>query len=225
MAASLSLMSIVAEREVFAHERLTFLKIIPYVTAKLAVLGIVCTLQTLFFVALLVCIRKGERQPDAMLYGLGWSAATLILASWTALALGLLISAASGHKRHVASFILPLVMMAQIVFSAHVAGEGEGSVHEAYRALDLDRRLASGCSRLTISRWADVALRSFAYQRTDYAVFRGTEEDRLGLRTGNSAQRYLAWWRLIEMFALFALLSMAVLWLQEKRSDRQHHQN
>ena len=212
MGASLSLMSIVNEREILEHERLLFLRVFPYVLAKVTVLWLLSALQTVSFVALLSWLRS-QRQVDAMLKDLPWVAVYLTLLSFAAVGMGLLISACAGRNRPAANFLLPLIMMLQIAFSVQIAGDGAAKLEEAYgefhthncqrkdcrrraeswmpakggwlcdrcRAaepnsspsadpeLDADHNSqrpdiwASRASYLALSRYGDIALRSFAY--------------------------------------------------------------
>lgn len=158
-----------------------------------------------------------------MLHGVLGCSLILGLVGWAGLALGLFLSAVAGRYKPVASFLLPLVMIAQIVFSVQVAGRGDAPLHEAYGELNLHRcQGAIGCQRraqfwipqedgrwvcdkcqtsqlratrkpdpaadrdanrlrpgrwaalasyLTISRYADIALRSFAYHEVDFTSF------------------------------------------------------
>ena len=190
MGTSLSLMAIVVEREIFEHERRLFLRIPPYLAAKVAILGIVSLVQTLVFFVLSTAIRcpLGADRLDA-LHGadpLSWSTSgevflVLVLVGWTAVGSGLLISAAVGQSREAANFLLPLFMIAQIVFSVPISmGTSEDSLQRAYspfsfhhsrsKTSDVDAdneenlRLWSGrISLATISRYGDITLRSFAY--------------------------------------------------------------
>ena len=225
MGASLSVMSIVDEREAYDHERLLFLKPVPYVFSKAFVLGILTLLQTVLFVVTLAwlchCIWGG----DAMLYGVGWVGAVLVLVAFAAVGMGLVISSLAGTHRPTANFLLPLAMMFQILFSIQVAGKGDGPIYKSYGEFnghpcsyspcvrraqvwrpdlggwlcercqgyclenpkrnppeeslveakaaqgDLPDRWAAWASLLTLSRWGDMALRSFAYTNNDFKQF------------------------------------------------------
>jgi ABC-type multidrug transport system ATPase subunit len=260
MGASLSLMSIVNERDIFEHERLLFLRVSPYVLSKTVVLWLVSAIQTSFFVGLLSFIRS-RRGGEAMLFGLGWCVVVLLLVGFAAVGLGLLISALSGKSKPLAGFILPLVMMVQIVFSVQVAGKSEGSLADAYgeftpwwckATLGCSRRAqhwaaivergpfnwkcdrcpsssapdpgndalensqrphrwAALASYFTISRYGDIALRRFAYWRSD---FEGSNRDA-------KEYRYSYWWiEALGMLGLFSIglpgLAVAVLCRQER---------
>lgn len=191
MGASLSLMSIVNERDIFEHERLLFLRPSSFVISKTAVLWLTASVQTVLFV-LLLCLVRQLRGDRAMLIDPPQTAACLLLVSLAAVGLGLVISAFSGKSRQLASFVLPLVMMVQIVFSVLVAGQGGALLAEAYRdfpstsppefaspeqdAFNRGRRpsqqrgqAAGWASYATLSRYGDMLLRSFAYLPGDQA--------------------------------------------------------
>lgn len=131
LGASLSLMSIVNEREVFDHEQLLFLQVGCYVTSKTVVLYLLGALQTLAFICVLSALRR-HGDAHGMLYGGAWSAAYLLLSGCAGTGLGMLISAASRRSKPTANFILPLAMIAQIVFSVQVALNENNSFHRAY---------------------------------------------------------------------------------------------
>lgn len=249
--ASLSLMAIVNERTILEHEHLLFLRLRAYLGAKLAILWSLSTLQSLVFVSALATMRTFSwEEPAHMLFGVAWTFLTLALVGWAAVGLGLLISALARRSKSAANFILPLVMIIQIVFSVHVAGRGQAPLHEAYGSFHLHAcRGAEGCQRrveqwmppamngwlcracrnawpqttqasadpevnlpetselrrlisehrvvdavadarhnatlpnqvgvalsyLTLSRYGDIVLRSFAYWQGDYEAFRGQE--------------------------------------------------
>jgi ABC-type lipoprotein export system ATPase subunit len=147
MGASLSLMSIVDERESFDHERLIFLRAGPYVFSKVFVLGLLAALQTIVFVLVLSWLREAMLRTDAMLYGMGWCFFCLALVSLAAVGMGLVISALASTSRPTANFILPLVMMFQIVFSVQVAGEGSAPLYKAYGEFHGHRCTIENCNR------------------------------------------------------------------------------
>jgi hypothetical protein len=99
----------------------------------------------------------------------------MVLVGWAAVGLGVLISAVSGRSRPLANFLLPLLMMMQIVFSVVVAGDGDAFLENAYCNFQwgppidthMDRNQpnvwAARASYITLSRYGDISLRSFAY--------------------------------------------------------------
>jgi len=150
MGSSLSLMLIVNEREVFEHERLRYLRVVPYIGAKMLVYGLLSLVVVGMFVGWLVWCRG----PDEMLRYVAvrteangstlfaWldrvyailrdSFLVLSLVSLAAVGQGLLISAAVHRKRPLASLILALVMLGQVVLSVVVAGRPQDDLEAAY---------------------------------------------------------------------------------------------
>lgn len=131
MGSSLSLLSIVGEREVFEHERLLFLRRPAYLIAKVGVLWVVSLLQIGVF---LICLRValwlvGSHGP---IYSAAWNGMWLMLVGLASVGLGLCISAVAKESTAAANFVLPLVMMVQIVFSVEVAGKQGASLADAY---------------------------------------------------------------------------------------------
>lgn len=136
MGSSLSLLAIAGEREVFDHERYVFLRIPCYLVAKFLVLAGISTLQTVVFCSALWILRRFLFDgAEAPLAGIAWVLGTLILVGWNGVALGLLISAAARRRRDWAGFILPLVILMQMVFSVEVATDkGDSNIDPAYTA-------------------------------------------------------------------------------------------
>ena len=153
MGASLSLMSIVDEREVYDHERLFFLRIWPYVGAKTLVLWLLCSIQTTVFLATLSLVRGMS----------GWQSSTLhacwplFLVGPAGVGLGLCISAVAGRSRPIATSALPLAMMAQIVFSVQVAGNGQASFEKAYGEFNVHKCQVTNACPLRPVLWTSEA--------------------------------------------------------------------
>ena len=143
MGASLSLLSIVNERALLEHELLLFLRLGPYVLAKTCALWLMSAVQNFVFVLMLwgMCSYTQGTAPD--LPNSLSAASVLALVGCVAVGMGLFISAVATRSSAVANFILPLVMMVQIVFSVEVAGEG-GNLDNAYGAFHTHR--CEGCA-------------------------------------------------------------------------------
>lgn len=149
MSSSVSLLEIVGERAVFDHERHLFLKLRSYVGAKFTSNLILALIQALvFFVALDVlrnCIHKGSSIAAAsreVLPSLGcWRLVVLMGIAAIGSALGLTISAIANRQKELASFILPLVMIGQIVFSVPITQDhvSQDSLLKAYGKFNLQR--------------------------------------------------------------------------------------
>lgn len=188
MSSSLSLMSIAGERAVFDHERHLLLRLGPYVLSKLLVLLALAGIQTALFLAVLTCLRSSFAGDSAApIFAPEQTVAswlTLFLVAAIGVALGLGVSAFANRRKEVATFVLPLLMIGQIVFSAPIAeGRPNDSLDVAYRnfhwplpavvrnqnsntQLDASstepkplHRCAALCSYFTVSRYGDIALR------------------------------------------------------------------
>lgn len=178
MSASLSLMAIVDERDVYEHERLLFLRNDAYVMSKAAINWSLSALQTCAFALALILCRKlvphSEATPSMLYHPLG-SVVVLVIVGWSATGAGLLISAVAAHSKPAAALLLPLFMMAQIVFSVLVgdpkAATNPSDADQAYEnyswrtpaSVQSPGLFARVGSYLTLSRYGDRALRRFAY--------------------------------------------------------------
>ncbi|MFJ5215455.1 ABC transporter permease [Streptomyces sp. NPDC088354] len=107
------LLQICAELPVVRRERLTVLRLGPYVLAKLTVLLPVLAAAD---VLLLAVLRALDRLPAAGWDVYGSLLTTTLLASAAALALGLLASACVSHPAQ-ATLLLPLLCFPQVLFS------------------------------------------------------------------------------------------------------------
>jgi ABC transport system ATP-binding/permease protein len=177
MSASLSVMAIVDERDVYEHERMLFLRNDAYVMSKTVISWILSGLQTSVFAFVLVLCRQlvPHSETRAILYDPIESSLVLVIVGWSAAGAGLFISAAAAHSKPAAALLLPLFMMAQIVFSVLVgdpsAATNPSDADQAYQNYSLAKPasgqspglFARAGSYLTLSRYADRALRSFAY--------------------------------------------------------------
>ncbi len=187
MSSSLSLMAIVGERAVFDHERHLFLRVAPYVFGKFVVHLVLAGLQCAVFVSVLLGLRwlisSAGSAPSFVTGQVGVSVLTLLGVAATGTSLGLCVSAVAKRHKEVATLVLPLIMIAQIVFSAPIAeGRPNDSLAVAYRdfswplsgfgkdhtpnteastASDANavQRIAALLSYFTVSRYGDIALR------------------------------------------------------------------
>lgn len=194
MGSSLSLMSITGERAVFNHERHLFLQLGPYVLSKLLVLLTWAEIQTALFLAVLGCLRwsfsDGAAASTFNFQNTVATCLTLFLVTAIGVVLGLSVSAFANRRKEVATFLLPLLMIGQIVFSAPIsAGRPNDSLEVAYRELgwplsvpgkldignppstattidfNSSRMCASLISYFTVSRYGDIALRGINEDR------------------------------------------------------------
>ncbi len=219
MSASLSLLAIAGEREVFDHERQLFLSLTSYLFAKLLVFAGVAASQTLLFFVTLGCVRWAGG--DEMLHARGWALAVLVVTALAGVTLGLCLSAAAGRRREAATFLLPLVMIAQLVFSVPVAlpdaaRDGVVSAYLKFQPSEPAVRLAAYASWCTISRPADVALRTWSYHPPGDTGDRGTNRGRwglLGVGAWAIGLSLLTWVILTQTF-LRLMARLAKLWLE-----------
>ena len=175
MGSSLSLLSIADEWEIVEHERLLFLRPAAYVSAKFCLSAIVACLQTLAFCLILAVFDcwSAPRNYEPNLPGL-WP---LFLTATAAVGLGLAISALVRGNRPLANFILPLVMLCQIVFSAHIGSRQGETANPETRSIYDDFTIRPGeaanqrptplsvvGSYLTLSRYGDELLSLTAAQ-------------------------------------------------------------
>lgn len=182
MSASLSVGAISGERSIFDHERLLFLTTSPYLAAKMTAIGLLSVLQTTVFFATLTGLRW-ILQRDYLLGSLT-TLAVLIMTGGAAVALGLLLSTIAGHRREVGAALLPFVILLQLVCSVAVVKNVNDSYEGTYGDFHVSprqptaensatshsaNRLVAALSHLTLSRPADEALRSYAYNSSDYA--------------------------------------------------------
>ena len=141
MGSSLTLTSITGEREIFEHEKHLYLKIPQYVLAKVTVFGVIGILQVLLFSCLLVLMREAigadslrqTGEGNLLRSDLSWIIFVLSFVSIGASSAGLLLSAVVRHNRQLANLLLPLFMIAQIVFSVPISTrDGDSTLAATY---------------------------------------------------------------------------------------------
>jgi hypothetical protein len=128
---------IIKERPVFNRERAAGVGVTPYLASKAAVLFGLVTLQTAALVIVTLLIRPLHESAGAYL-GLY---VLLLLAGFTAVGMGLLISAAVTSEDQATAFI-PIAMIVQLLFGGAVV-----TIHEM-------GALTSALSSMVFSRWA-----------------------------------------------------------------------
>jgi hypothetical protein len=132
---------VVKEETVYQRERMLGLRITPYFSSKLAVLGGLMAGQILLFL-LVLALKLQFPGPGVLFWAPLEYYLTLLLTTLASLALGLFISALASAKDRVTYLVL-LVVLAQIVFS--------GAIFEL-------SGIPEFLSYLTITRWALEAL-------------------------------------------------------------------
>lgn len=139
LSSSLSLLGIASEREVFEHERRLFLGETSYLSAKFLTYAALSCCQTVIVMLAIISLRGvlGRSQ----LYHPLEALLVLILIGIAGASLGLLLSAIAGRNRETATFLLPLVILLQIVFSVPIATENgtHNSVASAYAEFHVRR--------------------------------------------------------------------------------------
>lgn len=134
---------IVKERAILERERMVGVDILPYAASKVAVLALVCAVQTAL---LLGVVCAWERLPgEAALYGV-----VLFASAVSSLALGLLVSSVVDTSDKAISLV-PIVLIPQLIF-VDVAGASSG----------FRRRIET----FTLSKWAYQGVRDVLERRS-----------------------------------------------------------
>ena len=166
MGASVGLLSIVGERTVFNHERHLYLRIWPYVTSKMLALCLIGLFQSVVFLVLLLAVRwlmglYSVRQAESLNYW--WDLvpllAVLVVTNLGGIASGVLMSALANKSRHAANLMLPLFMIAQIVFSVAICMEaGDDNFKQSYEKFQLHHCQSDPSCERRAEHWrSDVA--------------------------------------------------------------------
>ncbi len=116
---SVAAREIIRERPVYRRERMFNLGILPYLTSKLFVLGVIVTVQCFFlFVPLKIFDLAGVMSMPGEFFGAAqlWA---MLLTAGVGVALGLFVSAVV-RTPEVATSIIPLILIPQILFSGLV---------------------------------------------------------------------------------------------------------
>jgi len=132
---------VVRELPIFARERQAGLRILPYLTSKMAVLGVLAAVQVALLLGV-VLLKVHVPMRGELTFGALEIYATLLLTAIAAETLGLLISASVSNADRAQSLV-PIVLIPQIIF---VGGP-------------LAANLSYGISSLTITRWAIEAIK------------------------------------------------------------------
>jgi ABC-type multidrug transport system permease subunit len=132
---------VVKELPVFRRERLAGLNIAPYLASKVAVLGMLCLVQTAALLAI-VSLKADLPTAGALVWAPLELWITLLLASLAALGLGLVISATMNNADRATS-VVPIILIPQLIFAG--VGDPDG--------------LARWVSYLTVTHWAVEAMK------------------------------------------------------------------
>ncbi|MCL2487242.1 MAG: FHA domain-containing protein [Oscillospiraceae bacterium] len=114
-----SIQEICKERDIFERERMSTVRLLPYISSKLAVIGILCALQSLVML-LVVRLFSGSFPANDFGFQPFWAFyLTTCLTTLSAACLGLAISSLSPNPDR-AMAIAPIVLLPQIIFSGVV---------------------------------------------------------------------------------------------------------
>jgi ABC-type multidrug transport system ATPase subunit/pSer/pThr/pTyr-binding forkhead associated (FHA) protein len=132
---------IVKEMPIFLRDRLSGMRILPYLSSKVLVLAVLCMIQTLALLAI-VALKVDLPPSGALMWGPLELWITLCLASFAAMGIGLLISASMGNPDRAQSLV-PIVLIPQLIF---IGGPSSGKAGE-------------WLSYLTVTRWSSQAMK------------------------------------------------------------------
>ena len=175
---------IVKELPIFLRDRLSGMRVLPYLLSKVIVLAALCVVQTTILVAILA-VRVDMPSSGVLVWGPLEIWISLTLAAFAALGIGLLISASVGNPDRAQSLI-PIILIPQMIF---IGGPGLGSAGQFI-------------SNFTTTRWAGEAIKITAgipYQ----------EEATSGFA---SSDLLVHWAALVVMAVVLIALSGVQLW-------------
>ena len=132
---------IVKEMPIFLRDRLSGLRVAPYVLSKVLVLTALSLVQTTILLAL-VAIKVDLPSSGVVMWGPLELWITLNLAAFAALGIGLLISASVGNPDQAQSLV-PIVLIPQLIF---IGGPQSGKAGQML-------------SYLTVTHWASEAMK------------------------------------------------------------------
>ncbi|MEA2479633.1 MAG: transport system ATP-binding/permease protein, partial [Thermoleophilaceae bacterium] len=128
---------IIKERAVFSRERAVGVRISAYLMSKVTVLFTLAAVQTVLLTVIVFALRPLHESGGRALAILG----LLILTSWVAVAMGLLLSAWVNTENQATSFI-PLALIPQLLFAGQIKGITELPT------------VMKGLAALIFARWA-----------------------------------------------------------------------
>lgn len=200
--------AIVKENAIYRRERIVNLGIAPYMFSKIAVLGVLCLLQSAFLV--LVVNLKAPFPHSTFLPPILEIYITMALTSIAGLMIGLTISALAPNNDRATSFI-PLILLPQVIFSGVIFA--------------LDNPFLQFLGSFFAARWAMAGLGStiglhgdklgsandFAYQGTLFTSVTLSN----AIEAGAILHLFLMWLALIVMIVVLGALTAYFL----KRKD------
>ena len=132
---------IVKELPIFLRDRLSGLRVFPYLLSKVIVLAALCVAQTTVLIAILA-LRVDVPSSGVLMWGPLEIWISLSLAAFAALGMGLLISASVGNPDRAQSLV-PIILIPQMIF---IGGPSLGSAGQFI-------------SNFTTTRWAGEAIK------------------------------------------------------------------
>jgi ABC-type multidrug transport system ATPase subunit len=132
---------IVKEVPIFLRDRLSGLRILPYLISKVIVLALLCVIQVTVLVGI-ISLRADLPSSGVLMWGPLEIWLTLLLASFAALGMGLLVSASVGNPDR-AQGLIPILLIPQLIFIGGPALGGGGQF----------------VSNFTITRWSSEAMK------------------------------------------------------------------
>ena len=132
---------IVKELPIFLLDRLSGLRVLPYLMSKVIVLAALCLVQTTVLIAILA-LRVDMPSSGVLMWGPLEIWISLALAAFAALGMGLLISASVGNPDRAQSLV-PIILIPQMIF---IGGPSLGSAGQFI-------------SNFTTTRWAGEAIK------------------------------------------------------------------
>lgn len=132
---------IVKEMPIFLRDRLSGLKVAPYLLAKVIVLSVLSLIQTTVLLGI-VALKVELPSSGAIMWGPAELWITLNLAAFAALGIGLLISASVGNPDQAQSLV-PIVLIPQLIF---IGGPQSGAAGQFL-------------SYFTVTHWASEAMK------------------------------------------------------------------
>jgi ABC-type multidrug transport system ATPase subunit/pSer/pThr/pTyr-binding forkhead associated (FHA) protein len=132
---------IVKEAPIFLRDRLSGLRVAPYLISKVLVLSMLCLVQTIVLLAILA-VKVDLPSSGVIMWGPLELWISIMLASFAAMGIGLLISASVGNPDRAQSLV-PIVLIPQLIF---IGGPNSGTAGQ-------------WLSYLTVTRWASEAMK------------------------------------------------------------------
>ncbi len=175
---------IVKEMPIFLRDRLSGLRVLPYLLSKVVVLAALCIAQTVALVAILA-LRVDLPTSGVLMWGPLEIWISTALAAFAALGMGLLISASVGNPDRAQSLV-PIILIPQMIF---IGGPSLGTAGQFI-------------SNFTVTRWAGEAMKITAgipYQENAASGF-GTSD------------LLLHWAALVIMGVVFLAIAGFQLW-------------